>query len=72
VVDRDLTPLAQDYHNWAQLYLDGAWRTVDAQKETWLSTPSQYIVFRIYRDIATNAVGLAHRYRMQNQLGVNM
>lgn len=72
VVDRDLAPLSQDYHNWAEIYLDGAWRTVDAQKECLFSTPSQYIVFRIYRDVPTNAVGLAHRYRMQGALEVRM
>jgi hypothetical protein len=70
VVDHDSAPRPQDYHNWAQLYLDGAWRTVDAQKECWLDSPASYVVFRLYRDVATNPVGLAHRYRVQGGMEV--
>jgi hypothetical protein len=70
VVDHDSAPRPQDYHNWAQLYFDGAWRTVDAQKECWLDSPASYIVFRLYRDTATNPVGLAHRYRIQGSMEV--
>jgi hypothetical protein len=70
VVDRDGAPRPQDYHNWAQLYLEGAWRTVDAQKECWLDSPASYVVFRLFRDTATNAVGLAHRYRVQGSMEV--
>jgi Transglutaminase-like superfamily len=70
VTDRDVAPRPLDYHNWAQLYLEGAWRTVDSQKENWLSSSAQYIVFRIYRDAATNAVGTAHRYRIDGDLKV--
>jgi len=70
VTDRDAAPRPQDYHNWAQVYLDGAWRTVDAQKECWLDSPFSYVVFRLYRDVATNAVGLAHRYRVQGGMEV--
>jgi hypothetical protein len=70
VTDRDAAPQPQDYHNWAQLYLGGAWRTVDAQKENWLSSSAQYIVFRVYRDVPTNLVGPAHRYRIEGDLKV--
>jgi transglutaminase-like putative cysteine protease len=70
VLDRDSAPRPQDYHNWAELYLDGAWRLVDAQKENWLAPHEQYIAFRIYRDLASNAVGSAHRYQVRGQLQV--
>lgn len=70
VTDRDSAPRPQEYHNWAELYLDGAWRLVDAQKENWLAPHDQYIAFRIYRDTPGNAVGSAHRYRLQGQLQV--
>lgn len=62
VTERDAAPRPQDYHNWAELYLDGAWCTVDAQKDSWRPPIGRYIVFRIYRDTPTNRVGSAHRY----------
>jgi transglutaminase-like putative cysteine protease len=72
VCDRDAAPRAADYHNWAEVCLDGTWRLLDAQKGRFLAAPEQYIVFRIYRDRATNAVGLAHRYRVDGQMAVTL
>ena len=68
VIERDAAPRPQEYHNWAELYLQGAWRTVDAQKECWLTPAARYVVFRIYRDRPTNNVGSAHRYRSTHGL----
>jgi hypothetical protein len=70
VTDRDVAPRPKDYHNWAEVYLEGTWRIVDAQKENWLVSSAGYIVFRLYRDVAINPIGLAHRYRLQGELGV--
>jgi len=70
VCDHDVAPRAADYHNWAEVCLAGTWRLLDAQKGRFLAAPEQYIVFRIYRDIATNTVGLAHRYRIDGQMAV--
>lgn len=68
VVDRDLAPLARDYHNWAEIYLEGGWRLIDAQKQNWLEPSNQYVTFRIYRDVPINPVGLSHRYRLAGDL----
>jgi len=70
VVDRDSAPRPQEYHNWAELHLDGAWRLVDAQKENWLAPHEHYIAFRVYRDAVLNAVGTAHRYQVRGKLQV--
>lgn len=70
VTDRDAAPKPQDYHNWAQLYLGGAWHTVDSQKENWLASSARYVVFRIYRDSPTNSVGTAHRFRIEGDVTV--
>lgn len=71
VVDRDTVVRPQDYHNWAELHLEGRWQLVDAQKENWLDAPAlQYVAVRIYRDNPTNEVGTAHRYRMDGELSV--
>lgn len=72
VIDRDFAPRPQDYHNWAEVYLDGAWRVVDAQKRTWFASPGEYVAFRIYRDQPSNPVGSAHRYRIQGDLRVTI
>jgi len=71
VVDRDVVVRPQDYHNWAELHLNGCWQLVDAQKENWLETfAQQYVAVRVYRDKPTNEVGIAHRYRMDGDLHV--
>lgn len=70
VMDRDSVTSPEAYHNWAELFLDGAWRIVDAQKGAWLAPPSTYIAYRIYRDRAVNAIGNAHRFRVAGELQV--
>ncbi len=72
VTDHDYAPRPADYHNWAEVYLDGQWQVVDAQKRNWLEPKNQYIPFRIYRDHPTNEIGLAHRYRLDGSLLVNL
>ena len=71
VADRDLAPRPQDYHNWAEVYLDGAWRLVDAQKGNWLEPVGHYVAVRIYRDVPVNPLGLASRYRIQGDMQVS-
>lgn len=70
VSEWDFTPKAQDYHNWAELYISGAWRIVDAQKGNWLPVSGNYITFRIQRDSLPSPVGDAHRYRISDGLQV--
>lgn len=71
VTDHDIALRSLDYHNWAELYFNDGWRLVDAQKEHWLESASQYIGFRIYRDTVLNAVGNAHRYRVDGAMLVS-
>lgn len=68
VVDRDAAPRPEEYHNWGELYVDGAWRLVDAQKENWLAPVDQYVAFRYSHDDVVNPVGVAHRYRIRGEL----
>jgi transglutaminase-like putative cysteine protease len=72
VSDRSIAPRAEDYHNWAELHIDGAWRLLDAQKENWLTPAQHYIAFRFYRDQIINQVGLAHRFHTNGELQVRM
>lgn len=70
VTEQDAAVKSVDYHNWAEVFLDGAWHIVDAQKRNWLAAHSQYVAYRIYRDATTNPVGHAHRYRLQGDLQI--
>lgn len=72
VADRDLAPRADEYHNWAELYVEGAWRLVDAQKRNWLLPCADYTAFRLFRGKAINAVGLAHRFAVDGDMQVRM
>jgi transglutaminase-like putative cysteine protease len=70
VLTRDAALRPQDYHNWAELFLGNKWHIVDAQKNSWFPTETQYIAFRVYRDKAINPIGLAHRYRLEGDMVV--
>lgn len=70
VTERDAEVRSVDYHNWAEVFIDGAWRIVDAQKRNWLAARSGYVAYRVYRDAASNPVGQAHRYRLKGNLQV--
>lgn len=72
VVDRDTTVRSTGYHNWCEVFLDGAWRLLDAQKENWLVPAQRYVAFRIYRDRALNPIGLAHRFRVGGDMQVEL
>lgn len=72
VADRDRAPRADEYHNWAELFVDGAWQMVDAQKKNWLSPCAEYTAFRFYRANAINALRLAHRFAVDGDMQVRM
>lgn len=65
VTDRSFAPKPMDYHDWAEVLVDGQWRVVDAQKGALFEREVQYIPFRYYRDGTQNGVGSAHRYRVE-------
>ncbi len=53
---------AHDYHNWAEVYLDGAWRMVDPQKKVFMDKPSNYIAMRIIADGADSPAEQSQRF----------
>lgn len=69
---RSLAPRPTDYHNWAEIWLDGRWRVADAQLRHWQTLEQHYIPFRYYWDSEINPVGLAHRYRVAGEMQVSM
>ena len=68
----DFAPRAADFHNWTELYLGGAWRVVDAQKETFNEHGADYVATRIISNRATNALEGNHRFRVIGELKVLM
>ncbi len=72
VTDRSFVPHARDYHNWAELYFDGAWRLLDAQKGNWLVPAERYVAFRYHTEAILNPVGRAHRFSSTNEIVVRM
>lgn len=48
----------RDYHNWAEVYLDGAWRVVDPQKRSFMNNQSHYIAMRIISSKARGQKGI--------------
>jgi hypothetical protein len=72
VAPGSIAPRPQDYHDWAELYVDGAWRTLDAQKEQWSPHPAGYVAFHIGTAAALNPIGLAHRFQVDGALRVRL
>lgn len=72
VLDRDSVIQASGYHNWAEVYLDGAWRILDAQKQKWLEGAEQYVTFRVLAPLKESPLGTSHRFKTQGSLLVRM
>ncbi|MCA3176741.1 MAG: transglutaminase domain-containing protein [Burkholderiales bacterium] len=65
-----IAPKPQDYHDWAEISLEGQWHIIDAQKRNFFPSRNQYIAFRIHHDLPNNKIGTAHRYRVDGRLQV--
>jgi transglutaminase-like putative cysteine protease len=72
VTDRNAAPRPEEYHNWAELHVGGAWRLLDAQKRNWIEPTDQYVAFRYYRAESINPLGSAHRFRVDGELDVRL
>ncbi|UXY15210.1 transglutaminase domain-containing protein [Chitiniphilus purpureus] len=59
VLERDGLARSVDYHNWCELWLDGQWQVVDAQKEDFLPPPLRYIAYRVVQRTAAGAAGIS-------------
>jgi transglutaminase-like putative cysteine protease len=47
IYKQDTVLKPQDYHNWAEFYLDGKWQLADPQNKVFMDKQSDYIVMRI-------------------------
>lgn len=49
ICPRSMAVNINDYHNWAEFYLNGRWRTADPQNNKFMTDESHYIAFEIMR-----------------------
>ena len=78
-------PRSTEYHNWAEVHLEGAWRLVDAQKEALFERlasvdqagqgsdqASDHIALRLIGDRPLGPLGQAHRFVTHGPAQVRM
>jgi transglutaminase-like putative cysteine protease len=63
VSDRDFTPSAAEYHNWAEMYFEEAWHLVDAQRGSLFQNEESYLAFRIVSSREKNVLEGFHRFK---------
>lgn len=62
VYDTDAVLRSADFHNWAEVYVNGAWRVIDAQKHVFMEKPSRYVAMRIITSLNSNNLANTHRF----------
>lgn len=72
VADRDTVIQADSYHNWAELFIDGRWQLVDAQRGRFMIEADHYIAFQIFSLGVSNALNGFHRFRVEGSLVAKM
>lgn len=56
-----------DYHDWAEIRLGDAWRTVDPQRGRFLEKEDEYLAFVIHGSGEGNSLKSTYRYRVNNR-----
>jgi transglutaminase-like putative cysteine protease len=56
-----------NYHNWAEFYLDGAWRISDPQNKIFMKDPSDYIAMRLIKGSINPPAQQFNRYRVKGE-----
>ncbi len=54
VVNHDSKLVASEYHTWSEVWLDGGWHVVDAQKKEFMNNQQNYIAMNIVTDTLTD------------------
>lgn len=62
VYENNAVVAASDYHNWAEVYLDGRWRIIDAQNKVFMNKSQHYIAMRILSESELSLLGNSHRF----------
>lgn len=70
VLDHDAIVKAGDYHDWAELWVDGRWLILDAQGREFDADAQAYLRFRYYSQQGDTLLGSHHRWRTLGKLQV--
>ncbi len=58
---------ASDYHNWAEVYLEGKWQIIDAQKKSFMKGVENYIALRVIEPSDVSLLGSTHRFAVASE-----
>lgn len=73
VMEQDRLLKADEYHNWAEAYVDGKWELSDPQNKKHQQDYKNYIAFRHYGDEKNKPLLASHRFKTNTpQLNVVM
>lgn len=72
VVKQNTILRAEDYHNWAELYIDHKWQLIDAQKQKFMPAVNSYVAFEVVSARNANNMKGAHRYRGDGGIRISM
>ncbi len=50
------------YHNWAESYIDGAWRIIDPQKKVFMPEPAHYIALHVIGAAPKNPISGPYKF----------
>ncbi len=53
---------AEDYHNWAEFYVEGKWHLADPQKKKYMEHQRRYIAMRVFTGASNSALDNSHRF----------
>ncbi|WP_269630911.1 transglutaminase-like domain-containing protein [Pelomonas sp. BJYL3] len=70
VLTHDAIVKPGDYHDWAELWVDGRWLILDAQRREFDADAQAYLRFRYYSAHGDGTLGSHHRWRTLGQLQV--
>jgi len=72
VYDKSSLVKADDYHNWAEVYIDGKWRLVDPQKQVLMQQNQDYVAVRIISESVDKFYGSQRFSFSSKELKVKM
>ncbi|MFT5104327.1 MAG: transglutaminase-like putative cysteine protease [Candidatus Latescibacterota bacterium] len=63
----------KDYHNWNEVFHDGRWHILDAQKRSFMENQSHYIAMRVLVPDSSSLLGNSHQFAYsQDHVQINM
>ena len=61
---------AVDYHDWAELFIDGAWQLLDAQRGYWRTARTAFVAFHFYHESGVFSSTKDSRYKTIGELDI--